>query len=174
VTDADRSAVDAVYDFTQLLGASSRSTGQRERLRRALDVPVTAAGLQALRIVLRHDGLTIGELGKRLDVDQSTISRQVRPLEDQGLLLRVPDPDDGRISRLTVSPQGAAVLARVEAVTRHDFEAALANWSDDDRARLAELVDRLRRDLLGLRTDDTGWSIPGPDATASALLRTRE
>ncbi len=163
MTDADRSAADAVYDFMQLLGQSGRSAGQRERLRRALDVPVTAAGLQALRMVLRHDGSTIGELGRRLDVDQSTISRQVRPLEDHGLLLREPDPDDGRISRLTVSDQGKAVLARVEAIARNDFEAALASWSDDDRRHLAALVDRLRHDLLELRTDDTGWSIPGLD-----------
>ena len=113
----------------QLLSASSRSAGQRERLRKALDVPVTAAGLWALRQVQRHDRLTIGELGRRLDVDQSTISRQVRPLEEQGLLVRRPDPDDGRISWLTVSPAGAAVLARIEAVARNDFDAALAGWS---------------------------------------------
>jgi len=164
VTDADRSASDAVYDFMQLLSASSRSAGQRERLRKALDVPVTAAGLAALHLVRRHDRLTIGELGRRLDVDQSTISRQVRPLEEQGLLTREPDPDDGRISWLTVSPRGAALLARIESVARNDFDAALAGWSADDRARLAELVDRLRHDLLQLRTDDTGWSIPGVDA----------
>ena len=163
MTDADRSAADAVYDFMQLIGQSGRSAGQRDRLRRALDVPVTAAGLQALRMVLRHDGLTIGDLGRKLDVDQSTISRQVRPLEEQGLLVREPDPDDGRISRLTVSATGRSVLARIEEIARHDFEAALANWSDDDRAHLAVLVDRLRRDLLELRTDETGWSVPGLD-----------
>lgn len=161
MTDADRSAADAVYDFMQLIGQSGRSAGQRERLRRALDVPVTAAGLQALRTVLRHDGLTIGELGRRLDVDQSTISRQVRPLEDQGLLRREPDPDDGRISRLTVTPKGQAILARVEAIARNDFETALASWSDGDRRHLAALVDRLRHDLLELRTDERGWSVPG-------------
>lgn len=159
MTDPDRSAIDAVYDFMQLLSTSSRSAGQRDRMRKALDVPITASGMLALRLVQRHGRLTIGDLGRRLDVDQSTISRQVRPLEEQGLITRLPDPDDGRISWLTVSPLGASVLERIEAVARHDFEAALSGWADDDRDRLAVLVDRLRSDLLALRTDESGWSI---------------
>lgn len=157
--DAERGAVDAVYDFMQLVNASTRSGAQRDRLRKALDVPVTQAGLAALSLVRRNERLTIGDLGRRLDVDQSTISRQVRPLEEQGLLQRAPDPDDGRISWLTVTETGERLMARVEAVARNDFEVALAGWDDADRARLTHLLDRLRVDLRGVRTDDTGWSV---------------
>lgn len=163
--DAERGAVDAVYDFMQLVNASTRSGAQRDRLRRALDVPVTQAGLAALSLVRRNERLTIGDLGRRLDVDQSTISRQVRPLEEQGLLQREPDPDDGRISWLTVTEAGERLMTRVEAVARNDFEVALAGWSEPDRARLTELLDRLRIDLRAVRTDASGWSVSDLDPT---------
>lgn len=165
MSDAERGAVDAVYDFMQLVNASTRSGAQRERLRKALDVPVTQAGLAALSLVRRHERLTIGDLARHLDVDQSTISRQVRPLEKQNLLQREPDPDDGRISWLHLTDAGTRLLARVEAVARNDFEVALAGWGADDRARLTELLDRLRVDLRAVRTDASGWSV-GVETTA--------
>jgi DNA-binding MarR family transcriptional regulator len=171
MTDGERTAADAAYEFMQLVSASTRSASQRERLRKALDVPITQAGLAALTLVRRERRLTIGDLGRRLDVDQSTISRQVRPLEEQGLLQREADPDDGRISWLTVTDAGARLLARVEAVARNDFDVALAAWNHEDRARLTELLDRLRTDLRAVRTDDTGWSVRNANADADATNR---
>lgn len=156
---SERSAVDAIYDFMTLLSASSRSPRQRERLRKVLHVPITPAGMAALRLIQRHQGLTVGELGRRLDLDQSTVSRQVRPLEEQGLVTRETDAVDGRVSRLSVSPQGERLMERIEAIARNDFAVAVADWSEADRERLAVLLDRLRTDLLTQTTDESGWSV---------------
>jgi DNA-binding MarR family transcriptional regulator len=110
-------------------------------------VPLTRAGLNALRIVERHAPVAVSELARRLGVDQSTASRQLRPLEEQRLVTRAVDDNDRRVAWLSLTPKGQRVLERTSEVWLGDYEVALADWSDDDRAILGELLDRLRTDL---------------------------
>jgi DNA-binding MarR family transcriptional regulator len=148
-----------IQDFADLVAASARSARQRERVVRAAGVPVTGASLDALRLVARHGPIAVSEVARRLRVDQSTASRQVRPLEERGLVVRSADPADARVARLSVSDEGRGVLARVREVWLEDFDAALSDWSPQDRRLLGELLERFRKALLEARTDETGWSL---------------
>jgi DNA-binding MarR family transcriptional regulator len=74
--------------------------------------------------------------------------------------VRSADPADARVARLSVSPDGRAVLGRVREVSLNDFDVALGDWTPADRKRLAELLERFRKALLEARTDATGWSVP--------------
>jgi DNA-binding MarR family transcriptional regulator len=152
-------AVLAVHELADLIAASARSPRQRERVVRAARVPLTGAGLVALRAVERHGPIAVSEVARRLAVDQSTASRQLRPLEEQGLVIRATDPADRRSARLAVTPKGRRLLDRVREVSLNDYAVALSDWSAADRASLAALVDRLRVALLHTRADETGWSV---------------
>jgi DNA-binding MarR family transcriptional regulator len=155
----DDPAVLAVHELADLIAASARSSSQRDRVVRAARVPLTGAGLVALRAVERHGPIAVSEVARRLAVDQSTASRQLRPLEEEGLVTRATDPADRRSARLAVTPKGRRLLDRVRAVSLNDYAVALSDWSDADRATLAALVHRLRVALLHTRADDTGWSV---------------
>ncbi len=148
-----------IAEFADLVGTSARSVRQRERVLRAAGVPVTDAGLTILRLVRRHDGIAVTDLARRLELDQSTVSRQLRPLEEHGLVVRTADPDDRRVARLAITGDGLALLRRVRAVMLNDFDVALSDWSSYDRRLLADLLERFREDLLAARTDETGWSV---------------
>jgi DNA-binding MarR family transcriptional regulator len=149
----------AVHELADLIAASARSPRQRERVVRAARVPLTGAELVALRAVECHGPIAVSEVGRRLAVDQSTASRQLRPLEEQGLVTRAIDPADRRSARLAVTPKGRRLLDRVREVSLNDYAVALSDWSDADRASLAALVDRLRVALLHTHADETGWSV---------------
>ena len=109
-----RAAVDAdpdllaIYDFTVLVSASARSARQHERIVRAVGAPISGSGLLALRVVERHGPIAGSELARRLQVDQSTSSRHIRPLERLGLLGRTADGVDRRVAWLKVTPAGRA------------------------------------------------------------------
>jgi DNA-binding MarR family transcriptional regulator len=150
----------AIHQFVDLVVASSRSPRQRERLNRAAGLPVTAAANSLLRVISRHGPIVLGDLAARVGLDQSTVSRQVGALEQLGLLDRSPDPGDRRSSLIALSTEGRHVLDRVRAVARNDYDAALADWSDDDRATFVSLLDRFRRALAAAEVDDRGWSKP--------------
>lgn len=149
----------AIHEFAELVAASARSSRQRERLLRAARVSLTDANLVALRIVDRYGPIAVSAVARRLDVDQSTASRQLRPLEEHELIRRTTGPDDRRVSWLTSTARGRGVLERIDEVVRNDFAVALGDWTDDDRERLGELLARFRTDLLHTRTDETGWAV---------------
>jgi DNA-binding MarR family transcriptional regulator len=154
--------LERIHEFTSLLIASTRSPRQRDRLQRALGVSLSETTLAALRVVQRHGPVAVSEVARRLEVDLSNASRQLRALEDQGLVTRRVDPDDRRVARVTVTAAGRRVLDRARAVALNDYAVALDDWSTRDRAQLADLLDRFRTALLATEPDESGWAVKSP------------
>ena len=153
-TDLER-----IHEFTSLLIASTRSPRQRERLQRALGLSLSDTNLGVLRLVQRQGPVAVSEVARRLEVDLSNASRQLRALEDQGLVTRTADPDDRRVARVAITAAGRRVLDRARAVALNDYAVALDDWSTRDRAQLATLLDRFRTALLATEPDESGWAV---------------
>lgn len=153
-----------VYEFVELVASSVRSRRQSERMARVAGVPITTASLAALRLVHRHGPIAVADVAQRLGVDQSTASRQLRPLGEHGLITRSADARDRRVARLSSTAAGRALLERVRDVSLNDFDVALAGWPARDRRLLAELLDRFRKGLLETEADETGWSVRRKEA----------
>jgi DNA-binding MarR family transcriptional regulator len=80
-------------------------------------------------------------------MDAAAASRQVRALEDDGLVERRPAPDDGRVTVLRPTRAGSRVFRRIVAVRTSYLADVLADWSATDHATLDRLVNRLVDDL---------------------------
>jgi DNA-binding MarR family transcriptional regulator len=154
--------LERIHEFTSLLIASTRSPRQRDRLQRALGVSLSETTLAALRVVQRHGPVAVSEVARRLEVELSNASRQLRALEDLGLVTRRVDPDDRRVARVAVTAAGRRVLDRARAVALNDYAVALDDWSTRDRAQLADLLDRFRTALLATEPDESGWAVKSP------------
>lgn len=155
---ADAALLHRIHDYNELIAASGRSLRQHERIVRAARLPLTGACLSLLGLVSRHGPLSVGEVARRVGVAPSTASRQLRPLERHGFVARDAS-DDRRVARLRLTPAGARALARARSVMLNDYEVALRGWSAKDRMRLADLLARLRDDLLRAQVDAQGWSV---------------
>ena len=124
--DPGRDDLRRIRDFIELVSEAARSSRQRERLLRAAGTPLTGAGLLGLRVIARRPGVTASELARALKIDQSTISRQLHPLEAQNLLTRTVDDKDRRVARLTLTTAGRRVLAALGEAAMNDIDVALA------------------------------------------------
>jgi DNA-binding MarR family transcriptional regulator len=151
--------LERIHEFTALVIASTRSPRQRERLQRALGLSLSETNLGALQLVQRHGPIAVSEVARRLEVDLSNASRQLRALEDQGLVTRSSDPTDRRVARVAVTAAGRRVLDRTRAIALNDYAVALDDWSARDRAQLADLLDRFREALLATEPDESGWAV---------------
>ena len=152
------SDLERIHEFTSLLIASTRSPRQREWLQRALGLSLSETNLGTLRLVQRQGPVAVSDVARRLEVDLSNASRQLRALEDQGLVARSADPDDRRIARVAITTAGRRVLDRARAIALNDYSVALDDWTARDRAQLAELLDRFRVALLATEPDESGWA----------------
>ena len=76
------------------------------------------------------------------NVDKGAISRQVQHLCDLGLLVREPDPADGRATLVSASPDAVHRLESVDRDRRKWLDERLSGWSETD---LRDFVTALAR-----------------------------
>ncbi len=91
--------------------------------------------------------LRLTELAQMMTLDPSTVSRQVRHLEGQGLVAREADPTDARAVQLALTPEGRALVGRVRGGRHRVMAQLLSRWPEDDRRELGRLLSRFADDL---------------------------
>ncbi|TVY07732.1 MarR family winged helix-turn-helix transcriptional regulator [Paenibacillus cremeus] len=89
----------------------------------------------------------INEVAELLLLNISTASRQVATLEKKNYITRYPDPTNGRISLLQISPEGKSMLDAMRAVRSRAYEEIFKDWSSDEVHDLTSKLGRLNRDL---------------------------
>lgn len=100
-----------------------------------------------LHALWEADGLTIGAIGRRLDLEPSTITPLVKRLEQAGFVGRERNPDDERQVRVTLTEKGRAM--RIESACLGEALLARAGMSLEDLAALNRQVQRLRDAVSG-------------------------
>jgi len=78
------------------------------RLRHESDIDLTPTLHAALGTVEVHGPITAGQLASHEHVRKPTMTRTIRELVARGLIERLPDPLDGRVTWLRATPQGTA------------------------------------------------------------------
>src|SRR5216117_2085747 len=67
---------------------------------------LSAARLSALSVLVFGGPRTLGELAAAEHVRPATMTRIVQALDEEGLVRRESDPDDGRVTRLHATSKG--------------------------------------------------------------------
>lgn len=133
----------------------------------AVGAVVTRAGYAVLRCVHDADELSLGEIARECAMDPAAAGRQVKNLEDEGLIERTVSGDDARVVFVRLTEPGHEVYQRIVAVRVQHTGDVLAGWSSHDRAELVRLVDRLVDDLRTV-------PVRVPDALQISARRTNQ
>jgi DNA-binding MarR family transcriptional regulator len=104
-------------------------------------VPVVEA--HALMELQRDTPLSQQELGARLHLEKSTVSRLVAQLEGRGWMTRTRSVTDGRVLELTLSDAGRDVAAQLSAARAAKFARVLAAVPEAQRAAVVAALDIL-------------------------------
>lgn len=130
------------------MAASLRLSATRlaRRLRQESAAGLTPTQLSALASIQNEGSLTLGALAEIERVAPPTVTRVVSKLDTDGLVHRAPDPDDGRIWRVSTTPEGDALLAELRKRKNAWLAGRLNELNSSQRARLADALDVL--DLL--------------------------
>jgi DNA-binding MarR family transcriptional regulator len=101
-------------------------------------------------------------LAAGMGIDSSTVTRQVAPLVDSGLVKRTSHPEDGRAVVLQLSPRGKARLEEVRASRRELMSQVTDGWTEEERDSFATLLTRFNSALSARQAGmpaDTGTDI---------------
>lgn len=115
------------------------------RLRQEANEGATPSQLAALATIERHGPVTLGDLAAHERVRPPTMTRVVAGLEEAAFVRRTVDPADRRVSRVTITAEGARLLARSR-TRRDEFLATLLDELEEaDRAVVELAVPILER-----------------------------
>lgn len=145
---------EAVAVIEQGLSRLLRGTLLRlhERAAAASGIPLERASYWVLACLTERGPLRLSELARMMTLDPSTVSRQVRQLEAQGLVGRGTDPSDARAVLLALTPEGREVVGRFRGGRHELMQQVLARWPEDDRRELGRLLSRFADDLTAACT----------------------
>ncbi|TXS73178.1 MarR family transcriptional regulator [Streptomyces sp. me109] len=87
------------------------------------------------------------ELAAYIGVGKATMSRQLRALEELGLVAREPDPADGRAWLVHLTEGGRDRFRRVREARRARYVRELAGWDPHEVAELARLLHQLNQGM---------------------------
>ncbi|MFD5416390.1 MarR family winged helix-turn-helix transcriptional regulator [Streptomyces nojiriensis] len=118
------------------------------RGRELVAAAIAAEGLKlihhaVLAATAEYGPVAQADLGRRLAVDPKDMVGMLNHLQESGLVLRAPNPDDRRKNAVTVTPEGTAVLARCAALAEATNAEFLAPLNPAEQELLMSLLTRL-------------------------------
>lgn len=113
------------------------------RLRQLAPGDLTPSQRSALATLERHGPLRLGDLARIEVVTPPSITGIAKRLEDKGMIIRTPDPDDGRSTVIAISDKGRATLQAVRRQRMLFLIERLGELSEPERSAVRDVLDIL-------------------------------
>jgi DNA-binding MarR family transcriptional regulator len=133
-----RGARSAAFLVAQVGGHAAARFGERLA---TLELTRPHAGI--LRAIVASPGLSQQELATQLSIVPSRLVTLVDELEERGLVERRDHAEDRRVYALHLTQRGAKAMADIAQVARAHDEALCAALSQQERATLVDLLERI-------------------------------
>lgn len=124
------------------------------RVTQIYDQMLAPAGLTLTQFsVLVHvyagEGLSVGDLAEALATDPTTLTRNLKPLEERGLLRIVQDEEDRRRRVIALTPKGGRLLPIAHPLWRKAQAHVADILGEGETARLSKALDHSLSRLAG-------------------------
>ncbi|NMO03876.1 winged helix-turn-helix transcriptional regulator [Gordonia sp. TBRC 11910] len=112
----------------------------------AIDPKLDPACYPLLIVLTTHDKLSMSEMVAKLDIEKSTLTRQIDAVVRLGLVERQIAPDDGRVRLVTLTDHGHERMATVATSALAEWRDRLTRWDPDEIRTLTRLLQKLAAD----------------------------
>lgn len=128
----------APYLMNRIMGRYNASL--REEM---AEIGLTTPKMRALAVLAVIDGLLIRELAVYAVVEQSTLSRTLDKLQEEGLARRESDPSDSRATRIFITEAGRAAFDRIWPKMAESYERMFRGIAPEERAAFVAVLQKL-------------------------------
>lgn len=108
------------------------------------DTGVRQVTFAILSIIAANPRVSQGAVGRMLGIQRANMVALINELVDRCLVTRMVSPSDRRAFQLCVTTEGRALVERCKAVIHHHEERMLSTLSEDERAMLIALLQRVQ------------------------------
>lgn len=97
-----------------------------------------------LGFLWQQDGLSQTELSGKSQIDRTTMGGLIDRLEEEGLVRRLPHPEDRRAYRICLTAKGKALEEELCALALKARDRFIARLSEQEHDTVRELLEKLR------------------------------
>jgi DNA-binding MarR family transcriptional regulator len=109
---------------------------------------ITGGQYQFLLGLSKQDGITQEELASNFHMNQSTIARALKKLEDAGMVLRKTDDTNRRKNIITVTDNGRRVTSKIQ-LTDEKWEENVHSLSKTEKSTFKKMLMKVLQESLG-------------------------
>lgn len=140
------------YDHNQslgyLTGLASRMFNKILAIRfQEAGIDMTAEQWGAILILLNGEAMTQGQLGERLYLEKSSVSRLTDGLERRGWIIRIKDPKDSRQKLVMPTPKVLDTAEHCAAIARAVLKEAQLGMTENEMLVCRSLLSRIITNL---------------------------
>jgi len=142
-----------IMDLNRQLGFLLKDTSRRYTRRfeeRAQALSLTLPQCRALLHLQNNEGVSQKRLSELTELDPTTLVRILDRMEADGWVQRRFDPADRRAHTLWLTPKSGPVLEHIARLIAETRAETLHGLSNEERAKLIELLERVHANLAAL------------------------
>jgi MarR family transcriptional regulator for hemolysin len=126
-----------IFRTARVLGHAFRELASAHGINRS-------RGMILMQLSHRPDGMTATELRRMSGVTAASMSKMLTDMEREGLITRLPHPDDARSMLVRLTEQATERVKVFPAFMEEIEERAFAGFSEDEFQQLRDLLERVR------------------------------
>ena len=108
---------------------------------------LTPLHFEIMALLTEEGALPVAEVGKRLVLAKAHMTQLVDRLVEKEIVTREADPDDRRVTRISITGKGKEILNRIHGRVSAALKKALSSLSEKDLKKLTESLSIIR-DML--------------------------
>lgn len=137
------------------------SARMRREIMAAIDFPIDdVSAFLTLNQLVYRGATRPTDIADALGIGRPNVSRIAQRLVEEGLIVRVADPQDERGILLALSADGRVYAQRIAAIAEGRVRAALRTWTPAEAAQLSALFARFVRSTLADDEQDLQGFLP--------------
>lgn len=105
---------------------------------------------RVMTVLRERQPASIGAIAELALTKRSTVSRIIDRMVEQGLVTTESNPDDNRITEVTLTPAGQQTLRKLTPIVGRQFVRAMEGVSDRDIAHLLRTLQKISANLSRL------------------------
>lgn len=130
-------------DCISFLLANAQKHAQATTRKHLCSLGLTPVQCLLLMALLEEEGLSVGEIGKRVGLDTATLAGVLERMVVSGWIRREPDPNDGRVINIFLTGKAGGAATEVYAAVDMANDEILRHLSLEEKV----LFKRLLRDI---------------------------
>lgn len=94
-----------------------------------------------------NDGLSQKEIGRELNIKPSTVTVMINRMEKAGLVKRVQDKNDLRVSKIYLEQKGIDLKDEIKDIGRQVNEETFKGFSEEEKGIMTMFLNRISKNL---------------------------